>query len=353
MYYGNLPTLNGKVIFEQSVGQRVSFFFEGVRGEVTIKDYFKRVSKKGKEREYVVLDYKGRRGTYLVYNFFKCGIEKIVKPKKPSFDRGEIVDRYTVLGFEVEEKFNPDGTIRLRDWVKTQCNECGIVKNIRVDHMGKHTQYCYDCNNSKRRLTKLNKIRSYGESIMEEVLTQQGLNYKPEKTFEWLPGRRYDFYLPDLNTVVEVHGVQHYEEQGKGQRFHLTLEHQQEVDKLKKESALSEGLDYVEIDAREHTFEFIKNNIINSDIPTSKVDWSKVYMNTTGNKVIKDIIKGYNEGLTLSEISNITKLSNYTITNRLEGLQSEGFIEGYDKYEMSIRYHRKSLEELLSKRDDK
>lgn len=353
MYYEELGLSKEDTDLSHVVGSKVKFIFEGIEGYVTIEDFFERTSKTGINRRYVTLSYNDRKLNYILYNFFRCGIEKIVKPKIHPFKKGDIIDRYEVLDIVTEEKFNPDGTVRTRDWVKVICNDCHIVKHIRVDHFTKQSSYCYDCNNRERKLKKLNKMRSYGESIVEEVLKQQGIRYKPEKSFSWLPRRRYDFYLIDDDIVIEVHGIQHYEEQGAGRRFHNTLKHQQEVDKLKYDEATQRGLKYIEIDAREHFYEYIKNSIINSDIPTDKVDWSEVFLKTTDNSIIKSIIKGYNEGMTLKEISDITNINTSTISTRLEALQAEGFIEGYDKYEMSIRYHQKAIDNLLSKRANK
>ena len=52
------------------------------------------------------------------------------------------------------------------------------------------------------------------------MLSQLNLSFDREKVFEWSEGdakkaykgrKRYDFYLPASNTIIEVHGAQHYE----------------------------------------------------------------------------------------------------------------------------------------------
>jgi very-short-patch-repair endonuclease len=56
----------------------------------------------------------------------------------------------------------------------------------------------------------------YAERFIEKYLVSQNLKYIKEKTFHDLinpeTGRklRFDFYLPEQNLIVEVHGVQHY-----------------------------------------------------------------------------------------------------------------------------------------------
>lgn len=51
-----------------------------------------------------------------------------------------------------------------------------------------------------------------GEFCIAQILAKAGLPYKTEKTFEDLrDGRfRFDFYLPNTNTLIEVDGKQHF-----------------------------------------------------------------------------------------------------------------------------------------------
>lgn len=59
---------------------------------------------------------------------------------------------------------------------------------------------------------------SVGERIVNEFLTKNGINFKPEKTFEgcFVEKNRkcfklkYDFYLPEKNTLIEYDGIGHY-----------------------------------------------------------------------------------------------------------------------------------------------
>lgn len=67
---------------------------------------------------------------------------------------------------------------------------------------------------------------------------------KEKKKFLWAGQKRYDFFLPDFNLVIEYMGKQHYIDQPFFQR---TLEEQQNIDKWKKQKALENGLDYLEI----------------------------------------------------------------------------------------------------------
>ena len=58
---------------------------------------------------------------------------------------------------------------------------------------------------------------SHGERYFYEQLELSNIKYDPQKTYDDLKGLgdgllSYDFYLPEYNTLVEIDGVQHYNE---------------------------------------------------------------------------------------------------------------------------------------------
>ena len=93
---------------------------------------------------------------------------------------------------------------------------------------------------------RCNKKRSRGERAISNFLTQWQIDFVPEKSFEWQsnPKRRYDFYLPDYNLVIEYMGEQHYQETT---YFPISLAEQQEIDNIKKQETLDNNLNYLEI----------------------------------------------------------------------------------------------------------
>jgi hypothetical protein len=89
---------------------------------------------------------------------------------------------------------------------------------------------------------------SRGERIIREYLETNGIAYKSQYKFP-NDNREYDFYLPLENTIVEVHGQQHYEEVD---FFRLSLEEQQLSDRHKEKYAKEMGFNYIVVDYREH-----------------------------------------------------------------------------------------------------
>lgn len=76
------------------------------------------------------------------------------------------------------------------------------------------------------------------ETTVAILLKENNIQYIREKTYEDLRGGkfRYDFYLPKLNTIIEVNGQQHYYEVWGGRTGLLK---QQENDRKKISYALA------------------------------------------------------------------------------------------------------------------
>lgn len=76
------------------------------------------------------------------------------------------------------------------------------------------------------------------ETTIAILLKENNIQYIREKTYEDLHGGkfRYDFYLPKLNTIIEINGQQHYYEVWGGRAGLLK---QQENDRRKISYALA------------------------------------------------------------------------------------------------------------------
>lgn len=87
--------------------------------------------------------------------------------------------------------------------------------------------------------------KSKGEKKIIDFLTKNNIIFEPEKKFSWSENKRYDFFLPQYNLVIEYMGIQHY----KNIKFYgkFQLDEIQNNDKYKKKQALSHNLQYLEI----------------------------------------------------------------------------------------------------------
>lgn len=121
--------------------------------------------------------------------------------------------------------------------VKIVCKKHGGFMQAPYLHF--NGQGCPNCSTSK------------GELAIKSILEANNIKFEQQKTFPDLVYKRnlkFDFYLPDYNTVIEFHGRQHYEpveyfggEEGfKETKFR---------DKIKKQYCKDSGITYVEITA--------------------------------------------------------------------------------------------------------
>lgn len=104
-------------------------------------------------------------------------------------------------------------------------HKCGFIFNIRPKDLISGHSFCPKCS----------KKASKGERAIMEYLNNNNINFTKEKVFEWSNLKRYDFYLPEYNLLIEYNGLQHYKEVP---TFKIPLKEQQAIDKWKEEMAI-------------------------------------------------------------------------------------------------------------------
>ena len=124
-----------------------------------------------------------------------------------------------------------------REKKKFICKKCNKVFYSNIHDMlskeGRKCPYCYD--------------ESKGERKIRLFLEKEGINFIKEKRFKdcmdinTLP---FDFYLPDYSCLIEFQGEQHYKPSFRGKN---NLELIQKHDKIKKDFAISNGFNFLEI----------------------------------------------------------------------------------------------------------
>lgn len=90
---------------------------------------------------------------------------------------------------------------------------------------------------------------SIGEIKIAELLTENGLLFERQKTFGDLIGKnnmpyRFDFYLPELNRLIEFDGIQHFQNR---EIFSDTLEEIQTRDRIKNKYCLDKNIPLIRI----------------------------------------------------------------------------------------------------------
>lgn len=210
-----------------------------------------------------------------------------------------------------------------------KCPNCeNIVLDKLIGNVKKRGVPCSRCG----------QTYSYAEKVMSSLLYILHGNYIRDVAFKWSNNRRYDFYIREFNLIIEMHGIQHYQESRRnGSR---TLEEEQTNDKYKYELAIANGIppeNYIVIDCRKSDFEFIKNNILNSRLvelfDLSNIDWNDVFIASLTTTMGK-ILNLANEDFSPKEISEKLKLANSTVLKYIKNLINEKLIDEakYTKY---------------------
>jgi len=196
------------------------------------------------------------------------------------------------------------------NWRCPSCNN--IIKNKFPRTVINHGLSCSVCSDGL----------SYPEKFMMNVLKQLGVNPFTQKVFEWSLRRKYDFYVEELNYIIETHGLQHYKggfERAKGR----TLEEEQENDKLKENLAKMNHINtYIIIDCRKSEMEWIKSSVLNSKLndmyDLSNIDWMKCHEYAC-NSLVKTVSELWNGGMkNRMEITKVVSVSRNTTLKYLK-----------------------------------
>ncbi|MBT9670597.1 hypothetical protein GPK34_00900 [Secundilactobacillus kimchicus] len=108
---------------------------------------------------------------------------------------------------------------------------------------------------------------SVGEEIVRELLTESGMYFEPQKTFDDLKKKHplsYDFYIPDQKVLIEYQGLQHYRP---SRLFGVeSFKVQQEHDSIKAKYAEDNGFKLICIKYTYRTKKAVKNYLIENNI---------------------------------------------------------------------------------------
>ena len=135
------------------------------------------------------------------------------------------------------------------------CPFCKETHRKSISHLSEKRSIGCSCKNT-----------SYPERYMASLLEDIGVNFIRQagsNVFNWVKdNKRYDFYLPDFNAIIETHGNQHYITTSWG-----SVEEQQSNDSEKRNNAIKNGIrNYYEIDCSVSDPNFIIKSIKSSGL---------------------------------------------------------------------------------------
>ena len=197
--------------------------------------------------------------------------------------------------------------------IKVKCPNCKTEKEVNIYTLAYNGIECVKCGDGASFPSKF---------ILSLIDQNKTLKYETEKTFSWSENRKYDFYIDELNMIIEVHGEQHYN-RGFDTCKGRTLQEEQENDRLKERLARENGIEYyIQLDCRDSSLEWIKKSILDSNLlnllKIEQVDWSKCYSFACSSRV-KEASDLWNSGIhSSSKIGEIMHLHRKTINSYLK-----------------------------------
>ena len=210
-------------------------------------------------------------------------------------------------------KYTQNSTHKL-NWV---CPDCGnVIYNKSPNTVYRQGLGCKNCGDGI----------SYPEKYIISLLNQLGIEYQHDISLEWSNKKRYDFYIPKYNMIIETHGLQHYEERfdfanhkRKNQR---TLSEEIQNDIYKKQLALKNNIAYyIQLDCRESQSQYIQQSIFDSELSKifilSTVDWNKCALDST-KSIIYQVADAWNNNIhDIQKLCDMFHVYNGTIRDYL------------------------------------
>lgn len=221
--------------------------------------------------------------------------------------------------------------------VKLKCPDCETIEEKFLHNLTRRGFSCSVCSDGI----------SFPEKFVGNLLKQLKVDFKPQYSID---GRtRYDFYLPEYNCIMEVHGEQHYD----SQRHHKwkSYEKEQENDRYKHKLAIKRGVGcYIVIDARESTMGWMRSSVLNSGLPIllgfgeEDIDWNAIAINCE-KSLVKEVCDYFstNGGNTYA-IAEVFNISSTTVGKYLKRGTELGWCEYTD--EVKIQNKRASSRQV-------
>lgn len=216
-----------------------------------------------------------------------------------------------------------------------KCPNCGYEFTVeRIRTIANHTWKCPHCGNRG----------SFNERLMKSILNYYNIDFMPEKIFEWAKQYRYDFYIPQYNCIIELHGLQHYTNIHSA-IFNVDVAKQQQIDQNKEQLAKLHGYSYIIIDCKKSNYNYFLNSIKQSNFcQITNISYDDILSHfneiicCSNYTDIENCVNLYQQGYSTKEIVVMLNISLPTISKYLKIADKLNMIQFND---ISIEKFRK------------
>ena len=169
--------------------------------------------------------------------------------------------------------------------VQVRCPICKRTKFVAVNNLYANRSIGCICNDGF----------SYPEKFVFKLLEQTGVDFIwqfGKKHQKWCKDFLFDFYIPSVDCIIEVHGEQHYSQTFGRINGARSLQEEQENDLEKYNIAVERVKQYVVLDCRNSNKEYICQSVLNSNL-VNLLDFSQIDFEIceefARNSLIKDV----------------------------------------------------------------
>lgn len=246
----------------------------------------------------------------IVYKISQRGLIESLRVPKPDFV--SIYESHThLVDYFVDIRDAKKYSHGSNELVEMKCPFCGFKKSKTVNKLTSQGFACPVCSDGI----------SYPNKFIANFLKSQNIDFCSEVIFDWCKNKRYDFYLPKHNIIIEAHGKQHYSDPS---GYMANIEDQKQNDINKRLLAIEfSDADYYEIDCYYSNADWISNSIIKSgllekiNIDEKVANWAEIDKCCMYSK-IEEVCNLWNsEPLCVGDIAKKTNVSTSTVRNYL------------------------------------
>lgn len=173
--------------------------------------------------------------------------------------------------------------------LKLHCPNCGAKKIVAANNITSKGFICPSCGDGI----------SYPEKFMRNLFDQIEIDYDFQYNPDWIKPRRYDFYIPKHNIVIEVNGLQHYEDTFLNFANSKSAKEQQINDLEKADLALKNGISKVIfVDCSFSRLDYMQESICKNEelkeyFDFSNIDWIDIESKSR-KSIVFDVCEFYN-----------------------------------------------------------
>ncbi|MDD3323460.1 MAG: DUF723 domain-containing protein [Paludibacter sp.] len=307
---------------------------------ITLEQFVENVRKRGNASDIDVLEFNGidkkckifcnkcktfsfvNHAYYLYYNRCCKNCAKIQNNIKCGISIYE--SHPDVAKHFIDQNFVKNHTCGTHKKAYYKCPDCGDISEVCVSYCFQNGFNCKKCGDK----------RSFPNKFVYNILKELNIKFISEKRFNWsknIDGNTtsYDFYIPQMNMIIEANGLQHYED-----TFFGKFEYVNANDNYKEYVAKANGITkYVRLNCSESSEKFIINSIKQEKllyfIDFDKIDIKTVIVNCNKSLLVECCrIFKENPNMSTSDISDVLNLDRHTILSYLK----KGSIAGLCSY---------------------